>query len=136
MKDREETSLLVSFDPSLKAHIFHLRGTVTVGEATTLLGEVYRDHDSSQPLNLIFVDEGLTSFPTQREFVEMLHFAMKNRPPCQGRTAMVGTSDASFGIFRMVEGLGGEFFRHQRVFRTLDEARRWIVREGESSGVA
>jgi hypothetical protein len=126
----------VSFDEKLEAHVFRFSGQAPVSEMLQELFAVYRNHDVSRPLNLLFVDAGLTRHLTRGEIVNVMDFARRNRPLCSGRTALVGPSDLSFGTFRMAEGMGGEFSRHVRVFRSIEEAVRWITLGEASAGVA
>jgi len=116
--------------------VFHLAGKPDLPKFLDALGGVYREHDSSQPLHLVFRDDGLTEFLTSGDSMILMEFARKHRPSCPGRTAMVGPSDLSFGTFRMTEGLGGDFSTHIQVFRSLEDAEEWIRSEEPSSGVA
>lgn len=128
--------LSMSFDERLGAHVFRFSGEFPVTEMLEGLARVYRTHNPSRPLNLLFVDAGLTRHPNRSEVVNIMEFARRNRPSCPGRTALIGSSDLSFGMFRMAEGIGGEFSRHVRVFRTAEEAGRWILPGESSAGVA
>ena len=126
----------VSFDPGLNAHVFDLAGEPDVPRFLDALGVVYRGHDPSKPLNLIFRDDGLTQFLSTGDAMTLMEFARKHRPPCPGKTALVGRSDLSFGTFRMAEGLGGNFSAHIQVFRSPEEAECWITTKESSSDVA
>lgn len=126
----------VSFDTVLNTHVFHLAGESDITVFLDALGQVYEEHIPANPLNLIFLDDGLTRYLTPGESMTLMDFARKHRPPCPGRTAMVAKSDVSFGTFRMAEGMGGDFSDHIQVFRSLDEAKDWIGSSEESSGVA
>ena len=126
----------ISFDDKLKAHVFRFSGEAPVSEMMEELRKIYQQHDVPKPLNLLFVDAGITRHITRGEIVSAMDFARRNRPDCPGRTALVGPSDLSFGTFRMVEGAAGEFSRHIRVFRSTEEAARWIALGEASSGVA
>ena len=126
----------VSFDPDLNAYVFDLAGEADLPRFLDALGVVYREHEPSKPLNLIFRDEGLTHFLSSGDAMTLMGFARKHRPPCTGRTALVGRSDLSFGTFRMAEGLGGDFSDHIQVFRSTEEAECWITAEESSSDVA
>ena len=126
----------VAFDEKVKAYVFRFSGDAPVAEMFEELSKVYRGHDVSRPLNLLFVDAGLTRHLTRGEIVNVMDFARRNRPECSGRTALVGPSDLSYGTFRMAEGAGGEFSRHIRVFRSTEEALRWITLGEASAGVA
>jgi hypothetical protein len=126
----------VSFDERLRAHVFRFSGEAPVAEMLAELGRIYRNHDVSTPLNFLFIDAGLTRHLTRGEVVSIMDFARRNRPDCPGRTAMIGPSDLSYGTFRMAEGVGGEFSRHLRVFRSAEEAARWIAPGEATPGVA
>lgn len=134
-KDESPGRLSVSFDERLGAHVFRLLGWAPVAEMMEELSRVYRAHDVSRPLNLLVVDAGLTRHPDRNEVANLMDFARRNRPACTGCTALIGASDLSYGIFRMAEGLGGEFSRHVRVFRSTEEAAMWILLEESAAGV-
>jgi hypothetical protein len=125
----------VSFEERLNAHVFRLSGETAVDPIILSLEAVYNAHDPSQPLNMIFVDTGLTQIFAHKEFTLVMQFVRDNRPPCPGRTALVGGSDYSFGSFRMGGGIGGKIVTHLRVFRTEEEAEAWILAGDEAADI-
>jgi hypothetical protein len=117
---------------------YHLTTFKCTGEITLqeILGAIASFYDET-PTNYVLWDLTLARVPSitadqVRQVVDMVKQLGANREG--GKTAIVLTSDHDFGLGRLYEtliDLKGHTFE-TRVFHSLDEAKIWLLPNGET----
>ena len=101
-------------------------GPVEVDTVIAKLGDVYERLDPTKPLLLLWTTgdgAGLLDSPDLRRLIE---FVAENRPEVGGRTAIVASDDATYGLGRVAQIYAEPVVPHLCVFRNGDDAMKWL----------
>lgn len=126
----------VSVDPDRNTVILELVGRLSVAEATTVLAEIGADERLRQGPTGLVDATALAGIDLEARDVRQLAFlaSQADRLWTGGRWAIVAPSDLVYGIARMYQLIRSEAPYELGVFRSPDEARRWLEASRPGTG--
>ena len=107
---------------------FTVSGSLTPSEVRESLGELYADPDPDVRKRYLFDLREATIDWHSDSVRELAHWVGANRPPGEGRTAILVAYDLHFGLARMYEMLSSDVPVEIVVFRDLEAATVWLAR--------
>jgi hypothetical protein len=102
-------------------------GAVTLDEVRQHFADLVRDPACPERLDVLLDLSETTSLPTSDQLSAVTIEVARMRPRVQfDGCAIIASRDALFGMARMFEVFAEDYFGATRVFRTMDEATRWL----------
>ena len=102
-------------------------GPVTIEEVLEHFRVLEQDPDCPDRLDVLLDLTEETTLPNPENLREVTIAISRVQATVQfGRCAVVVPNDALFGLFRMFEVYAENYFRESYVFRTTDEAEKWL----------
>jgi hypothetical protein len=106
-------------------------GSVTLQEVLDHFDALQRDPGCPEHLDVILDLSGQVTLPEADQLRVVAARIAEVREISFGRLAVVADRDSMFGMARMFEVFAEANFSASKVFRTPDEAERWLAEEGE-----
>jgi hypothetical protein len=102
-------------------------GPITLQEVLQHFQDLKADLSRPEWLDVLLDLDELTSLPSSAELRTVAHAVSAVRPTLEFRDcAICAPTDAIFGMLRVWEVFTEQFFRATQVFRSLEEAERWL----------
>lgn len=119
----------VEFDPTDNLVTLDLHGRIDLADATRILDEIMARPDIRSPNGLIDTD-GLTGLDlVAQDIRQIAEFAERaDAVWAGGRWAVVAPRDLVYGMARMYQLIRSGAPYEIEVFRTREEAHRWLAR--------
>lgn len=119
----------VEFDPTGNLVTLNLHGRIDLADATRILDEIMARPDIRSPNGLIDTD-GLTGLDlVAQDIRQIAEFAERaDAVWAGGRWAVVAPRDLVYGMARMYQLIRSGAPYEIEVFRTREEAHRWLAR--------
>jgi hypothetical protein len=104
-------------------------GSVTLDEVVKHFRTLQQDSDCPDFLNVFLDLSEVDSLPDTGQISTVIDEVKKLRRGrvSFGACAILATRDAVFGMMRVFEVMGEDYFRVIRTFRTANEAEAWLV---------
>jgi hypothetical protein len=103
-------------------------GFVTLDEVIDHFRTLQQDPDCPDRLNVFLDLSEVDSLPGTGQISAVINEVKKLRGRVRfGACAILATRDALFGMMRVFEVMGEEYFRVMRTFRVANEAEAWLV---------
>lgn len=109
-----------------------LKGEVNYTEVLSALTGLVEGEDYDSDLNGITDLREMKWESDQSDLRKLVQFLIRHRKQIgRSRSAVVVSSDRTYGMARMFEVFSSESSIKVRVFRDYDEAKRWVIGERE-----
>lgn len=109
-----------------------MKGEVNYTEVLAGMSEMVEGEDYDPGLNGITDLREMKWESDQSDLRKLVHFLIKHRKQIgRSRSAVVVSSDRTYGMARMFEVFSSESSIKVRVFRDYDEAKSWVTGESE-----
>ena len=103
-------------------------GFVTLDEVIDHFRTLRQDPDCADHLNVFLDLSEVDSLPGTGQISTVINEVKKLRGRVRfGACAILATRDALFGMMRVFEVMGEEYFRVMRTLRVANEAEAWLV---------
>jgi hypothetical protein len=103
-------------------------GPVTIEEVLGHFRELERDPECPGHLDVLLDLSEETSLPKPQNLREITSAIRGIRETVRfGKCAIVAPSDGLFGLLRMFEVFAEQYFHESYVFRTTEEAEKWLT---------
>jgi hypothetical protein len=110
-------------------------GDVTLEEVLGHFRDLTRDPDGPRHLDVLLDLSEQTSVPESQDMRTVAYEISRVRERVEfGTCAVVASSNALFGMLRMLQVFTEELFSESWVFRTLPEAEAWLEERREAHG--
>jgi hypothetical protein len=102
-------------------------GLYTADDVLKAIDELFEHPDFRPGLNGITDLRGAETFPPYTDVIRIAQYLVRNRDRIgRSRTAVLVSSDVSFGTTRMFQTYSDDSSIETHIFHELDEARRWL----------
>lgn len=110
-------------------------GSVTLDEVVNRFRTLQQDPDCPDSLNVFLDLSEVDSLPETGQISIVIDEVKKLRGGrvSFGACAILATRDAVFGMMRVFEVMGEDYFRVMRTFRIANEAEAWLVSQQPSA---
>ncbi len=112
-----------------------LKGEVTYTEVLSAITGMVEGEDYNPGLNGITDLREMKWESDQGDLRKLVQFLIKHRKQIgRSRSAVVVSSDRTYGMARMFEVFSSELSIRVRVFRDYDEAKKWVLKKKTEEG--
>lgn len=109
-------------------------GAYTFEEIKRSFEEAIQSLPSDRSIPVLVDARSSDYVPSSEELQRVSSFAASLLPRIEGRIALVVSGNVRFGLGRMLEVFGESEGVVFKVFRDMEEARRWVLRTGNDTG--
>ena len=121
--------LTAHVDPDTGIAHYSAAGHMDRDEVISVISKMYRDPSFQSPWHSMWDLTGAKPSFTADDLRDVAAYVRANRPVDAGRIAIVATEDLVFGMGRMFEVFASDLQAETRVFRELEQARRWLLED-------